>query len=79
LTEGSEVCILPFSNAGWSSGSSSGSNCQLTNEHNDVFIGYRSEIHIVEADKRQRKPQSAQYRDAWELIVQWAAREETCV
>jgi hypothetical protein len=45
----------------------------------DVFIGYCSEIHIVEADKRQRKPQSAQCRDAWELIVQWAAREETCV
>jgi hypothetical protein len=45
----------------------------------DVFIGYRSEIHIVETDKRQRKPQSAAYRDAWELIVQWAAREETCV
>lgn len=45
----------------------------------DVFIGYGSEIHIVEADKRQRKPQSAQYRDAWELIVQWAAHEVTCV
>jgi hypothetical protein len=45
----------------------------------DVFIGYGSEIHIVEVDKRQRKPQSAQYRDAWELIEQWAAREETYV
>lgn len=42
-----------------------------------VFIGYASEIHMVEADKRQRKPESANYRDAWELIVQWAACRET--
>ncbi len=42
-----------------------------------VFIGYGSEIHIVEVDKRQRKPRSAEYRDAWNLILQWAAREET--
>ena len=32
---------------------------------------------MVEADKRQRKPTSATYRDAWDLILQWAAREET--
>jgi len=43
------------------------------------FIRYGSEIHIVEVDKRQRKPHSAKYRDAWELILQWAAREETRV
>jgi len=43
----------------------------------DVFISYASEIHLVEADKRQRKPRSAEYRDAWGLILQWAAREET--
>ena len=43
----------------------------------DVFIGYASEIHLVEADKRQRKPRSADYRDAWDLILHWAAREET--
>ncbi|MGL5921322.1 group I intron-associated PD-(D/E)XK endonuclease [Chroococcidiopsis sp.] len=36
----------------------------------DVFIGYGSEIHLVEADKRQRKPRSANYRDAWNLILQ---------
>jgi hypothetical protein len=42
-----------------------------------VFISYGSEIHIVEADKRQRKPSSASYRDAWELILQWAASKET--
>jgi len=45
----------------------------------DVFIGYGSEIHIVVADKRQRKPKSANYRDAWNLILQWAARGETRV
>jgi len=45
----------------------------------DVFIGYASEIHMVEADKRQRKPNSVKYRDAWELILQWAARRETGV
>ncbi|MCI0652809.1 MAG: group I intron-associated PD-(D/E)XK endonuclease [Planctomycetes bacterium] len=31
----------------------------------DVFIDYGSEIHLVEADKRQRKPRSAGYREAW--------------
>lgn|GEM_PF-6078910 len=34
-----------------------------------VFIGYGSEIHLVETDKRQRKPRSAKYREAWELIL----------
>ena len=42
----------------------------------NVFISYGSEIHIVEADKRQRKPRSAQYRDAWELISQTIRCEE---
>ncbi len=45
----------------------------------DVFIGYGSEIHFVETDKRQRRPRSTEYRDAWVLISQWAAREVTCV
>jgi hypothetical protein len=45
----------------------------------NVFIGYGSEIHLVEADKRQRRPKSADYRDAWELISHWAARRETYV
>ncbi|TAF10532.1 MAG: endonuclease [Nostocales cyanobacterium] len=35
----------------------------------DVFISYESEIHLVEAEKRQRKPRSAEYRNAWELII----------
>ncbi len=43
----------------------------------DVFISYASEIHLVEADKRQRKPRSVEYRDAWKLILAWAACEET--
>ena len=45
----------------------------------DVFISYGSEIHMVEADRRQRKPKSATFRDAWALILHWAAREETHV
>ena len=44
----------------------------------EVFIAYGSIIHFVEEKKRQRKPLSANYRDAWDLILQWAAREETC-
>ncbi|MFA6131172.1 MAG: group I intron-associated PD-(D/E)XK endonuclease [Patescibacteria group bacterium] len=38
----------------------------------NVFVSYGSEIHMVESCKRQRKPRSAEYRDAWELIAQWA-------
>ncbi len=45
----------------------------------DVFIGYGSEIHLVEADKRQRRPKSADYRCAWDLISQWAVHWETNV
>jgi hypothetical protein len=43
----------------------------------NVFISYGSGIHLVEADRRQRKPQSAIYRDAWNLVSQWAAGGET--
>jgi hypothetical protein len=43
----------------------------------EVFIGYASEIHLVEANRRQRKPRSADYRDAWNLILHWAAQKET--
>lgn len=45
----------------------------------DVFIGYGSEVHLVEAEKRQRKPRSAQYREAWELISQASLSKENCV
>ncbi|OGQ06621.1 MAG: endonuclease [Deltaproteobacteria bacterium RIFCSPLOWO2_12_FULL_40_28] len=44
-----------------------------------VFISYGSEIHFVETDKRQRKPNSSSFRDAWELISQWAVQKETFV
>ena len=37
-----------------------------------VFINYGSEIHFVEAAKRQRKPKSSEFRNAWDLILQWA-------
>ena len=37
-----------------------------------VFIAYGSEIHMVEGKKRQRKPRSWVYRDAWYLLEQWA-------
>ncbi|MEM9836535.1 MAG: group I intron-associated PD-(D/E)XK endonuclease [Bacteroidota bacterium] len=40
------------------------------------FISYGSEIHLVESDKRQRKPKSFAFRDAWALILQRAASEE---
>lgn len=43
----------------------------------EVFLSYASEIHLVEADKRQRKPRSVVHRDRWESILQWAACRET--
>ncbi|MDD4907845.1 MAG: group I intron-associated PD-(D/E)XK endonuclease [Candidatus Omnitrophica bacterium] len=33
-----------------------------------VFKTYGSTISLVESDKRQRKPQSAQYRERWDLL-----------
>jgi hypothetical protein len=42
-----------------------------------VFISFASEIHLVETDRRQRKPRSAAYRDAWQLIERRAAYRET--
>jgi len=33
-----------------------------------VFIGFGSQIYLVESDKRQRRPRSAEYREAWGLI-----------
>jgi hypothetical protein len=43
---------------------------------NKVFIGFGSTLSLVEADKRQRKPRS-KYREAFELISQWAASKVT--
>lgn len=34
----------------------------------DIFVSYGSEIHLVETQKRQRKPRSASYRQRWDLI-----------
>ena len=33
-----------------------------------VFSSYKSEISLVEATKRQRKPKSAEYKERWELL-----------
>ena len=49
---------------------------QLPMNGSALFIGYGSEIHLIETAKRQRKPASAAYREAWELILQWAAQAE---
>lgn len=43
----------------------------------DVFIAFASQIYFVESDKRQRKPRSANYREAWNLVSEWAAQRET--
>lgn len=34
-----------------------------------VFTSFGSEIHMVEHKKRQRRPRSSTYRDAWNLIT----------
>ena len=39
-----------------------------------TFISYGSEIHLVEDEKRQRKPRSAAYREAWDLLSSPAER-----
>jgi len=45
----------------------------------EVFISYASGISLVETERRQRKPRSANFRDAWHLIQRWAVQEETPV
>ena len=44
-----------------------------------AFISFGSTISLVEADKRQRKPKSAIYRENFELISLWAASKEILV
>ncbi len=39
----------------------------------DEFVSYGFEIHLVEAEKRQRKPKSSEFREAWKLIFERAA------
>lgn len=41
-----------------------------------ISIAYGSEIHLVETEKRQRKPRSAVYREAWHLISQPSELDE---
>lgn len=36
----------------------------------EIFNSYGSEIHLVESEKRQRKPRSASYKNAWSLMVE---------
>ncbi|MEZ4950377.1 MAG: group I intron-associated PD-(D/E)XK endonuclease [Saprospiraceae bacterium] len=43
---------------------------------NSVFTSYGSEIHFSETTRRQRKPKSWIYREAWDLILHWAVSEE---
>ena len=45
----------------------------------DSFNQYNSQISLVEMGKRQRKPRSAQYRNAWNLISEWAVHKATYV
>ncbi len=45
----------------------------------DEFVSYGSEIHLVEAGKRQRKPRSSEFREAWKLIFERAAQKEIFV
>ena len=33
-----------------------------------VFSGYGSTVSLVETEKRQRKPGSAEYRERWDLL-----------
>ena len=44
-----------------------------------VFIAYGSTLTLVETGKRQRKPKSAAYREAFWLISEWAVPKATSV
>ena len=35
-----------------------------------VFTSYGGGITLVESEKRQRKPKSAEYRQAWNLLIE---------
>lgn len=38
----------------------------------EAFVGYGSTVSLVEDDKRQRKPRSAEYKNRWGLLSNWA-------
>ena len=42
-----------------------------------VFNSYSSTVSLIEADKRQRKPRSAEYRERWDLLSIWATQPVT--
>ncbi|HPM42257.1 MAG TPA: group I intron-associated PD-(D/E)XK endonuclease [Candidatus Omnitrophota bacterium] len=42
-----------------------------------VFANYKSGISLVERKTRQRKPQSATYKDRWDLLSAWAVQPVT--
>jgi hypothetical protein len=42
-----------------------------------VFNSYSSTISLVETEKRQRKPRSAEYRERWDLLSVWATQSVT--
>ena len=42
-----------------------------------VFSTYKSGISLVEGPTRQRKPKSAEYRESWDLLSEWAAQSVT--
>lgn len=39
-----------------------------------VFSGFGSTLSLIEADKRQRKPKSVEYREKWDLLFNGALR-----
>ncbi len=43
----------------------------------EVFSSFKSGITLVEAETRQRRPRSYQYREAWDLLKKWAVQLET--
>lgn len=42
-----------------------------------VFLSYESTVTFIEADKRQRKPKSADFRERWDLLSGRAVHPET--
>ena len=42
-----------------------------------VFSTYRSGISLVENETRQRRPKSAEYRERWDLLSEWATQPVT--
>ncbi len=44
-----------------------------------VFIDYGSEIHLVEAEKRQRQPRSAEYRNNWDLMMKASSTKDRAI